>query len=156
MVKGVAIALFFVVVAAPRGIGAQEAPSPAGDTPAPAETAQEAPGALDVVPVKKGAPAPFLGMLLPKRRFIQLLEAENEVVELRAKLAAAMRTGELVEKALMLRLEQATAPLPWYDSATFNRWLGFVLGVVVTGAVVWGGLEATSAWAQARLATQTQ
>jgi hypothetical protein len=115
------------VVASPDVAGAQ------------APTVSSAP--LSVTPVSKGALAPFTGLLVPEARLFVLLSIEIEVRELRARLRAAERAGELIERAYMLRLEQATAPLPWYESTSFNRWLGFGLGLLTTGVVVWGVVE---------------
>jgi hypothetical protein len=95
----------------------------------------------EIVSVLRGDPAPFQGLLVPEERFVELLEAENAVRELQARLAASERTLELVENAYMQRLENASSPVPWYASPTFNRWLGFGMGIAATGLAVWGGLE---------------
>lgn len=139
------VAVFLAVLATPVGLFAAETAPPTIDPPAAPESSQEPPGEGDVVPLAKGAPAPFLGLLVPEGRFVELLEAENEVRELRAKLAAKERTAELVEQAYLRRLEQATAPPPWYESPTFNRWLGFGLGLAAAGLAVWGSVELVGA-----------
>ena len=131
------IPLILVILAIPIRVGAQDLASPATEVPAAADDSQ----APMVEPLMKGDPAPFMGLLVPEERFVELLEAENEARELRAKLAAAERTGELVEKVYLRRLEQATAPLPFYDSVTFNRWLGFGLGLAATALAVWASIE---------------
>ncbi|MHA1573299.1 MAG: hypothetical protein ACTSX8_04840, partial [Alphaproteobacteria bacterium] len=105
--------------------------------------ATPAPESLEITPLKKGGTAPFTGLLVVEARFIELLEAENKVRELEAKLAAHGRTAGLIEQVYLRKLEQATAPPPWYDGATFNRWLGFSLGIVATGLAVWGATEIT-------------
>lgn len=97
-------------------------------------------GPGDVVPLERGDPAPFDGLLVPEGRFVELLEAENKARELEVRLALAERTGEAIEGLYRRRLEEATA-IPWYDSPTFNRWLGVVLGGALAGVAVWTAAE---------------
>lgn len=151
--KPVAIAaVFSFFLALPGAIWAQEPPPGAQALPVVAsETpteptvagtsgdASEAPG---VVPLKKGASAPFLGLLVPEARFVELLEAKNKAHELAARLAAADRTAEIVEQVYLTKLEQA-AIVRWYNSPSFNRWLGIFLGTAVTGISVWGASKLT-------------
>lgn len=124
-IAGVTIAVYLAALGIPGGLGA-------------AEPAPPAVGVFAVQPLAKGAPAPFLGLLVPESRFVELLEAENEVRELRAKLATAKRTGERVEAAYLRRL---AAAIPWYDSPTLNRWFGFGLGLLTFGLALWGTSE---------------
>lgn len=144
--------VFALILMIPRATRAQEpAPGPrispvvASGTkvdPAVAEapgSASETPG---VVPLKKGTPAPFLGLLVPEARFVELLEAENQARELKARLAAAERTAALVEQVYLTNLEQA-AIVSWYDSPSFNRGFGIFLGGAATALSIWGAAELT-------------
>jgi len=95
----------------------------------------------DVVPVKKDAPAPFTGLLVPEERFTELLRAELQVQELKGKLSIQEKTTQALDTMYLRHLERATEPVPWYEKPSFNRWLGFGLGVVCTGLAVWGAVE---------------
>lgn len=151
--KPVAIAVVFVfVLALPGAVIAQEAPPGAQIPPVVASETPvdpkdpEAPRKVSagpgVVPLKEGAPAPFLGLLVPEARFVELLEAENKARELAARLTAAERTVELVEQIYLTKLEQA-AIVRWYNSPSLNRWLGIVLGAAITAGAVAGAAELT-------------
>lgn len=116
---------FLVILAAPWGVHASESDL--------------------VIPLVEGKEAPFTGLLVPESRFVELLKAENEVQELRAKLAVANRTSRLVEKVYMLRLKQAITPVPWYGDPTLNRWLGFGFGIAAASVAFRGAIEITAA-----------
>ena len=149
--KPIAIVTLFTFVLALSGAAwAQEAPPEPQIPPvsSPGEAVDfpvvEPPGEASegpaVVPLKKGASAPFLGLLVPEARFVELLEAENKARELAAKLAAADRTAILIEQVYLTKLEQA-AIVHWYDSPSFNRWLGIVMGAGLAAVAVWGAGE---------------
>lgn len=109
-------------------------------TPATAPVAEP-----PVTPVTKDAPAPFTGLVVPEGRFAELLQAEVDVEELTGKLEIQERLLSNVEKVYDQRLEAATRPQKWYETPAFNRWLGFGIGVVVTGLAVWAGKEIVEA-----------
>lgn len=142
--------IFAFILALPGATWAQEPPPEADklavvDSTAPAgPDIAEAPGETSespaVVPLKKGAPAPFLGLLVPEARFVELLEAENKARELAAKLKAAERTAELVEQVYLSNLEKASI-VAWYDSPSLNRWVGIILGGAIAGLSIWGASE---------------
>ena len=99
----------------------------------------------DIVPVLKLKPAPFTGLLVPEKRFTQLLEAELKLDSTEQKLAAQVRFTDSLETMYKKKLEEAAAGPAWYETPSFNRWLGFTIGIVVTGLVVWGGTEIVKA-----------
>ena len=93
-----------------------------------------------VVPLQKDKPAPFAGLLVPEGRFVELLEAEQAKRELEVRLKAAERTSSAIEQVYRSRLQNA-AVVPWYDSPSFNRWLGIFLGGAIAGVAVWAAVE---------------
>lgn len=99
----------------------------------------------EVVVLKQGETAPFAGLLVKEDRFERFLEAELKVEELKGRLEIQERLGLKIESIYSARLEEAVKPIPWYQSADFNRWLGFFIGVAATGLVIWGGSEIVKA-----------
>lgn len=97
-----------------------------------------------VVPLNEGAEAPFRGLLVPEAYFIELVEAQTKVRELELKLKAAEQTGAAIEQVYRRKLEEAVT-VPWYDSPTFNRWLGVLLGGALAGVSVWAVVELQAA-----------
>lgn len=100
---------------------------------------------LDVIPLEESNPAPFTGILVPEARFIQLLEAESELVLLRKEHEVQQRFAASMEKMYKKQLSNAVEPSAWYETPVANRWLGFVLGAVATSLAVWGGIEMVKA-----------
>ena len=94
-----------------------------------------------VVPLEQKAPAPFTGLLVPEKRFTELLRAETRVQELEGQLSIQEKTAQALEAMYLDKLKQATAPVLWYEKPSFNRWLGFGLGMVCTGLATWGAIE---------------
>ncbi len=129
--RAVALAL---VLAFPGVVGAQNLPRELDSAPV---SSSEQPDNPAVVVLKKGAQAPFMGLLVSEARFVELLEAENTARELAVRLKAAERTAALVEQVYLTKLEQA-AIVHWYDSPSFNRWLGIFLGTGMTSLAIWG------------------
>lgn len=101
-------------------------------------------GPVEVVPLTQGQESPFSGLLVPEDRFIELVEAETKVRELELKLKAAEQTSVAIEQVYRRKLEEAVT-VPWYDSPTFNRWLGIVLGGALAGVSVWAVVELQAA-----------
>ena len=64
----------------------------------------------------------------------------GQVRELEAKLAKHERTDILIEATYLRKLEQATL-VPWHESAAFNRWAGFGLGLIAAGLTAWAAIE---------------
>lgn len=95
----------------------------------------------DVVVLMAGQTASFSGVLVPEDRFEKYLRAEMEVESLRFRLNMELKAFASLEDMMLRRLEDATKPTPWYERPSFNRWLGFGIGVVVTGFLIWGGVE---------------
>ncbi len=124
-------ALVLAVLVIPGVVWAQNPPSEPQIAPV---NALEFAG---VTVLKEGAQAPFMGLLVLEDRFVELLEAEIEARELAVRLKAAERTAALVEQVYLTKLEQA-AIVHWYDSPSFNRWLGIFLGTGMTSLAIWG------------------
>lgn len=97
-----------------------------------------------VVPLQQDKPAPFAGLLVPEARFVELLEAEQARRELEVKLKAAEQTSVAIEQVYQAKLRDAVA-VPWYDSPSFNRWLGIFVGGAITGMAVWAVVELQAA-----------
>jgi len=97
-----------------------------------------------VVPLQRNYRAPFDGLLVPEARFIELLEAERWSKELEVRLEAAEQTSAAIEQVYRGKLRDAVAT-PWYDSPSFNRWLGIVVGGAVAGLAVWAVVELQAA-----------
>lgn len=108
------------------------------------------PTVLDVVVLMKGDPAPFSGILVPELRFKKYVRAELKVVDLEFRLQSQITFSTNMESMYLKRLEEATRPRPWYERPSFNRWLGWGLGVVTTGLIVWAGVEFVDKVAEAR------
>ncbi|KKM80668.1 hypothetical protein LCGC14_1337520 [marine sediment metagenome] len=98
-------------------------------------------GPVQVVPLAKDAPASFTGLLVPGKRFTELLRAELQVQELKGQLSIQEKTAQALEAMYLGKLKQATTPVPWYKTPSFNRWFGFGLGMVCTGLAIWGTIE---------------
>ena len=107
------------------------------------ETVEVKPAPVEkkVVPVLAGKIAPFTGLLVPEARFKELLKAELAVFELRGKLDIREREAHNIEELYRKRLEEATAPPPWYESGGFNRWLGFGIGAGLTILALYAGSQ---------------
>jgi hypothetical protein len=97
-----------------------------------------------VVPLGRNHRAPFEGLLVPEERFIELLEAERWSKELEARLDASEQTAAAIEQVYRGKLRDAVA-VPWYDSPSFNRWLGIACGVALSGVAVWAAVELQAA-----------
>ena len=97
--------------------------------------------AEDVVPVKEGTAAPYTGLLVKEARFTKMLEAELEVENLSGRLKIQEKLTLNLETMYNKKLEEAVSPPKFYETPTFNRWLGFFLGVAVTAAAIWGVSE---------------
>ena len=93
-----------------------------------------------VVPIQENEPAPFTGLLVPECQFAKLLEAQLAAEDFKGKLEVQKNLTADLELIYAKRLEVAMSP-KWYESPLFNRWLGFGIGVVVTGFAIWGGSE---------------
>lgn len=114
-----------------------------------AERAEPAPPLVkaepDIIPVLKGKKAPYTGLLVPEGRFSELLQAELELDSANRKLQVQIRFTDSLESMYKTKLQEAAAEPAFYEAPSFNRWLGFTIGIVVTGLVVWGGVEIVKA-----------
>lgn len=99
----------------------------------------------DIVPLLAGRAAPYSGLLVPEARYVEFVEAEINLEASEQRLAAQIRFTNSLESMYRGRLEDATKPLAWYKAPSFNRWVGFGIGIIVTGVVVWGGVEIVKA-----------
>ena len=97
--------------------------------------------AEEVVPLMKGEAAPFSGLLTPEDRMAELLEAEVERDKLKGELKVEKRYSEGLDLMYRDKLLDATEPPPFWDSPSFNWWLGFSIGVLATGLVIYGSVE---------------
>lgn len=129
--KAMSLTLVFIILFPTWGL--------AEDNPTPTPQGQ------NVVVVTEGQAAPFTGLLVKEARMTELVEAELSVADLRGKLEIERRFAKSIEDTLEKRLLEATKPTPWYEQPDTNRWIGFAIGVVVTGLVVWGGVEVMKA-----------
>jgi len=98
-----------------------------------------------VVPVAEGTAAPFTGLLVPEARFTKMLEADLAVEDLKGQLKIQQGLTVKLEQVYSARLEEAVKPVAFYQTPEFNRWVGFFLGVAVTGLAIWGGSEIVKA-----------
>jgi len=94
--------------------------------------------AQEVVPLMKDQPAPFNGLLVKEGRFTRLLEKETEAADLAGQLEIQKRLTSNLEVLYTRKLEAAVEELAWYEKPSFNRWLGFGIGVAVTVLAVYG------------------
>ena len=100
--------------------------------------------AQDVVSMKKDERAPHAGLLVKESRFTKLLEAEMDVEDLKGQLEIQRRLTSNLESMYTRRIEEAVN-LKWYEKPSFNRWLGFGIGIIVTGLAVLGGAQLVKA-----------
>jgi len=98
-----------------------------------------------VVPVEEGKAAPFTGLLVPEAKFTKMLEADLVVEDLKGQLKIQQGLTVKLEQVYSARLEEAVKPVAFYQTPEFNRWVGFFLGVAVTGLAIWGGSEIVKA-----------
>jgi hypothetical protein len=114
------------------------------DEPAPSEAAEPAKAeALEprIVPLMEGKCALFTGLLVPEKRYTRFLESELQVKDLRGRLDIEAKKHDALETMYQDKLKEASKPPPWYDEPSFNRWLGFGIGVAVTALAIWGSTE---------------
>ena len=97
----------------------------------------------DAETVYAGDPAPFSGLLIPAGRALELNEAELQVAELTRTLKSKDKECRDVEAVYVLKLEEATAPPPWYDKPSVRFWAGVAIGVLATGAAIQGASTLT-------------
>lgn len=101
--------------------------------------------AEDVVPLQSGEMTPYSGLLVKEARFATFLNSEILVEDLTGRLSIQTRLTENLEKLYVGRLEEAVQKPRWYESPSFNRWLGFGIGVVVSALAVYGGSKLVKA-----------
>lgn len=97
--------------------------------------------AQEVAPLMKGQPAPFSGLLVTEGRFTSLLEMEIEASDLAGQLEIQKRLTSNLEVLYTRKLEAAVEEPAWYEKPSFNRWLGFGIGVAVTVLAVYGASQ---------------
>ncbi|KKM62075.1 hypothetical protein LCGC14_1525330 [marine sediment metagenome] len=90
----------------------------------------------EVVPLFEGETAGFDGFLVPELRLDEYTLAETNVKDLRLKLASEKERCRKKLEVYVAKLEEATAPPDWHETPSFNRWLGFGIGVLATGAAI--------------------
>jgi len=100
---------------------------------------------IAVVPAQEGKPAKFTGLLLTEEYFTELLEADLQLDLTKGELRVEKKYSISLETMYKKQLDKALKPTPWYKTPSFNRWLGFSIGVVVTGFAVWGATEIVKA-----------
>lgn len=112
----------------------------ASDTREPAENSSKL-----VKPILKDQKAPFSGILVPETRFVELMEAELAVDDVKGKLLIQTNLTTNLEGIYVRRMEEMAKPPLWYQTGEFNFWLGFALGVVITGAATYGAVKIVEA-----------
>lgn len=98
-----------------------------------------------IVPQKAGETAPFTGLLVPEKRFIQLLDAELQAEKLKRQQNVDKKYILSLEEMYKAQLAKATQPPKWYEKPSANRWFGFTIGVIVTALAVYGGVKIVEA-----------
>lgn len=87
------------------------------------------------VPLSKGDPAPYDGVLIPPPRLEELIGAEIE----RDKLKIRLETFQRIKKVEIEAYENALkSKSKWYKDPQLNRIGGFIFGVLVAGVAVYG------------------
>jgi len=137
-----AVATIMAVPALAQEAGSIPPPTAERAEVGPPPSTEAEPG---ITPVLKDRKAPYTGLLVPEGRFTELLEAELQLDTTKRKLEVQLRFTDSLEDMYKKKLEEAAAPPEWYETPSFNRWLGFTIGIVVTGLVVWGGVEIVKA-----------
>ena len=94
--------------------------------------------AQKAVPLTKGEQALFDGILVPPKKMKSLLAKASEVERLKAQndllLSRLKGTKKIYEDELVKAIEDPG----FWDKPDTQRWLGFILGIFVTGGAVWG------------------
>jgi hypothetical protein len=98
-----------------------------------------------IKPVVKGQPAPFTGLLVPEARFVEMVNAEITVDELKGKLEIQVNLTHNLEEMYTRRMEEMASPPKWYQTGEFNFWVGFTTGVVVSGMAIYGAVRIVEA-----------
>ena len=95
----------------------------------------------DVTPIMEGEIAPCDGLLVKEERFKKMLEAELGAEDFQGRFQIQKNLTASLEAMYIEKLKEATRPMKWYETSSFNRWLGFSIGVILTAAAIWGGTE---------------
>lgn len=95
----------------------------------------------DHAALMKDQPAPFSGILVKEDRFSEYLTLELQIESLLGKLEIQENLVSNIERVYSIKLEAATRPERWYESANFHMIVGFIVGVGVTVAIFYGGAE---------------
>ena len=90
----------------------------------------------EVAPLFEGEIAGFDGFLVPELRLDEYSLAETNVKDLRLRLASEKERCRKVHEVYVVKLTEATAPLPWYKTPTAHLVVGFAAGILVPGASV--------------------
>lgn len=98
-----------------------------------------------VAPLFEGDAAPFTGLLVPEKRFTGLLNAELKLDITERKLVVEQQYSKELDLTYREKLKEATKEQRWYETPSFNRWLGFGIGVVVTVLSIYGGVKIVEA-----------
>jgi hypothetical protein len=106
------------------------------EPPTTPKTPSSQPTVSKVVPLMKGKPAPFSGLLVPEKRFTQDLYRKVEVNECKHKLKLRDNTHadqtQVWKGALNLcqqDLNKRAQPTPWYKSVKFWLPVGLIVGL---------------------------
>lgn len=112
------------------------------------DTPEESGPAPEVVDLEEGLPAPFSGLLLTEARFLVYAGQQVRITELEGRLEIRERllretADELAEVRARIGEEteaarEAAEPGFWSRN---SFWFGAVVGLVATGALVWGAVE---------------
>jgi len=92
--------------------------------------------AKDVIPLMQNDPAPYSGLLVDETKFSKYLKLEINLKSVKEQLEIQKHLNISIENLYIKRMEEM-AQTKWYQSAEFNRWLGFFGGLIVAGAVVY-------------------
>ena len=122
-------------------------PAFASEPAAPPEKVEAAKPILEprIVPLMEGKCAAFTGLLVPEKRYTEFLDSEVTARDLRGKLEIEAKKHDALDSMYREKLKQASEPTPWYEEPSFNRWVGFGIGVAVTALAIYGGSELAKA-----------
>ncbi len=113
---------------------------------APPDTREPAENSTKLIkPILKDQLAPFTGLLVPEARFVEMVEAELAVDDLKGKLKIQTNLTTNLESIYVKRMEEMAKPPKWYQTGEFQFWLGFTLGFVATVAATYGAVKIVEA-----------
>jgi len=138
LIRLASIAAIAILLAWPYGDAYGDDPVPTAQLPVTADAAQPEP---NVVPLEAGQPAPYDGLLVAEQRFLAYAHLQLANDELAGRLGVRDRllheTADQLAKARTSA--QETAKPGFWERNDFV--IGFLLGAVATGVLVYGAVN---------------